>query len=371
MDKSKRLVSLDALRGFDMMFIMGVSGLIVALCHLFPDGDNSWLAQQMTHVDWNGLRHHDTIFPLFIFLAGVSWPFSLSRQREAGKSTGQIVWKIIRRCLILIALGLVYNGIFRLDFKTLRVASVLMRIGIAWAGAALIYLFVKSPWKRGIIAVAILIGYWLLIRFVGAPDVPGGDPLSLQGNLVGWVDRKLLLGRLLYDGGRFDPEGLLSAVPAIVTAMLGMFAGDLVRLPDEKMSGGRKTLWLLAAAVVCGVLAWAWNFDFPINKKLWTSSFVLAVGSYSFACLAIFYYIIDVKGWKKWAFPLKVIGMNSITIYLLQRIVSISSINNFFFGGLAGLCGDPWGKVITSAGYVLVCWLILYFLYKKDVFLKV
>ena len=165
MDKSKRLVSLDALRGFDMMFIMGVSGLIVALCHLFPDGDNSWLAQQMTHVDWNGLRHHDTIFPLFIFLAGVSWPFSLSRQREAGKSTGQIVWKIIRRCLILIALGLVYNGIFRLDFKTLRVASVLMRIGIAWAGAALIYLFVKSPWKRGIIAAAILIGYWLLILY--------------------------------------------------------------------------------------------------------------------------------------------------------------------------------------------------------------
>lgn len=172
----------------------------------------------------------------------------------------------------------------------------------------------------------------------------------MQGNLVGWVDRKLLLGRLLYDGGRFDPEGLLSAVPAIVTAMLGMFAGDLIRLPEEKISGGRKTLWMLAAAVVCGVLA---------------------VGSYSFACLAIFYYIIDVKGWKKWAFPLKVIGMNSITIYLLQRIMPVSSINNYFLGGLAGLCGDPWGKVITSVGYVLVCWLILYFLYKKDVFLKV
>ena len=157
MDKSKRLASLDALRGFDMMFIMGVAGLIVSICRLFPDGDNFWLAQQMGHVDWNGLRHHDTIFPLFIFLAGVSWPFSLSRQREAGKSTGQIVWKIIRRCLILIALGLVYNGIFKLDFKTLRVASVLMRIGLAWAGAALIYLFVQSPWKRGVIAGVILI----------------------------------------------------------------------------------------------------------------------------------------------------------------------------------------------------------------------
>ncbi len=367
---NKRLASLDALRGFDMMFIMGVSGLVVAICQLFPNGDGCWLARQMDHVDWNGLHHFDTIFPLFIFLAGVSWPFSLSKQREAGRSTGQIVWKIVRRCLILIALGLVYNGIFELDFGNLRVASVLMRIGLAWAGAALIYLFVESPWKRGVIAGAILIGYWLLIRFVGAPDVPGGDPLSLEGNLVGWLDRQILPG-VLYEGNIFDPEGLLSTVPAIVTALLGMFAGDLVRLPDDRMSGGRKTLWLLAAAVACGVLACVWNFDFPINKKLWTSSFVLAVGSYSFACFAILYYIIDVKGWKKWAFPLQVIGMNSITIYLLQRIVDVYSIDGFFFGGLAGLCGEAWEKAILAAGYVLICWLILYFLYKKNVFLKV
>lgn len=371
MDKTKRLASLDALRGFDMMFIMGVAGLVVAICRLFPNGADCWLAQQMTHVEWDGLRHHDTIFPLFLFLAGASWPFSLAKQREAGKSTGKIVWKIIRRCLILIGLGLVYNGFFKLDFANLRVASVLARIGIAWAGAALIYLFVKSPWKRGIIAAAILIGYWLLIRFVPAPDVPGGNPLDIHGNLVGWVDRQILPGRLLYDGGRFDPEGLLSAIPAIVTAMLGMFAGDLVRLPEDKMSGGRKTLWLLAAAAVCAGLAALWNLDFPINKKLWSSSFVLAVGSYSFACLAIFYYIIDVKGWQKWAFPLKVIGMNSITIYMLQRIVAISSINTFFFGGLAGLCGEAWGKAILAAGYVLISWLILYFLYRKEVFLKV
>ena len=132
MDKTKRLASLDALRGFDMMFIMGVAGLVVAICRLFPGGAECWLARQMVHVDWNGLQHHDTIFPLFIFLAGVSWPFSLAKQRDAGKSNGKIVWKIIRRCLILIALGLVYNGFFKLDFANLRCASVLARIGIAW-----------------------------------------------------------------------------------------------------------------------------------------------------------------------------------------------------------------------------------------------
>ena len=367
-----RLESLDALRGFDMMFIMGVSSLVIAICQLFPGGDDSWLVHQMGHCSWNGLTHHDTIFPLFLFLAGVSWPFSLSKQRAAGKSTGRIVGKVLRRALILIALGVVYNGFFKFDFANLRVASVLGRIGLAWMGAALIYMFVESPWKRGVICAAILIGYWLLVRFVQAPDMPSGsDPLSMQGSIVGWVDRMLMPGKLIYDGGRFDPEGLLGTFPAIVSAMLGMFAGDLVRLPQDKMTGGRKTLWLLVAAVACLALGLLWSLDFPINKKLWSSSFVLVVASYCFACFALFYYLIDVKGHRKWAFPLKVIGMNSITIYMLQKIVSIPSINRFFLEGLAGLFSPGVGKVIFAIGYVLICWLILYFLYKKEVFLKV
>ena len=369
--KGKRLESLDALRGFDMMFIMGVASLVIAVCELFPCGADCWLARQMSHVSWNGLAHHDTIFPLFIFLAGVSWPFSLSKQREAGKSTGKIVWKILKRALILIALGVVYNGFFKLDFPNLRIASVLGRIGLAWMGAALIYLFVKSPWKRGIICAVILVGYWLLLRFVSAPDVPGSNPLSLEDNIVGWVDRQLLPGRLLYTSAKFDPEGLLSTLPAIVTAMLGMFAGDLVRLPEEKMTGKRKTLWLLAAAAAFLATGLLWSLDFPVNKKLWSSSFVLVLAAYSFACFALFYYLIDVKGYRKWCFPFKVIGMNSITIYLLQKILSIPSISRFFLEGFAGLFSESVGEVIFAVGYVLICWLILYFLYKKDVFLKV
>lgn len=354
-----------------MMFIMGVAALICAVCELFPSGSDSWLYAQMEHVEWNGLAHHDTIFPLFIFLAGVSWPFSLSKQKENGRSTRQILTKIFSRAIVLVALGMVYNGFFTLEFSTLRVASVLGRIGLSWMGAALIYYFVRSPRWRGVIAAFILVAYWLLVRFIAAPDVPGGDPLSMHGNIVGWVDRQILPGRLLYDGGNFDPEGLLSTMPAVVTAMLGMFAGDIVRLPDSKISGNRKSLLLLAAAVLCVGLGLLWSLDFPINKYLWSSSFVLVVGGYSFACLAIFYYIIDVRGHQKWCFPLKVIGMNSITIYLLQRIVSIPSINNFFFAGLAGKFSVPVANVILALGYVLICWLILYFLYKKNVFLKV
>lgn len=193
----------------------------------------------------------------------------------------------------------------------------------------------------------------------------------MDGSFAGWVDRMFMPGHLLYNGGKFDPEGLLGNFPAMVSAMLGMFAGDLVRLPESRMTGSRKTLWLLVAAAACLGIGLLWSLDFPVNKKLWSSSFVLVVGAYSLACFALFYYVIDVKGHRKWCFPLKVIGMNSITIYLLQKVVSIPFTNLFFFGGIAGLFSEPVGKVILAVGYVLICWLILYVFYRKDIFLKV
>lgn len=361
-------MSLDTLRGFDMFFIMGLSGLIVSLCALWPNVVTNEIAEQMGHVAWNGLQHHDTIFPLFLFLAGVSFPFSLAKQRENGATKGKIYAKIFRRAAMLIFLGMVYNGLFQLDFANLRVASVLARIGLAWMGAALLYVNfgVKT---RAWIAVAILVIYALLSKFVCAPDMPGSDPLSMEGSLVGWVDRLLMPGRLIYDSGRFDPEGLLSAVPAVVTAMLGMFTGELIR--SEKTTGERKTLMMVVGGVVLAVVAWLGNYFVPINKMLWSSTFVCAVGAYSLLMMALFYYLIDVKGWQKWTLVFRVVGVNSITIYLAQRIISFSGINKFFFGGLAGLCSEQVGEVILDAGFVLVCWLFLYFLYKKKVFLKI
>ncbi len=361
-------MSLDTLRGFDMFFIMGLSGLIVSLCALWPNAVTNEIAEQMGHVAWNGLQHHDTIFPLFLFLAGVSFPFSLAKQRENGATTQGIYVKIFRRAAMLIFLGMVYNGLLQLDFANLRVASVLARIGLAWMGAALLYVNfgVKT---RAWIAVAILVIYALLSKFVCAPDMPGSDPLSMEGSLVGWVDRLLMPGRLIYDSGRFDPEGLLSAIPAVVTAMLGMFTGELIR--SEKITGERKTVMMVVGGVVLAVVAWLGNYFVPINKMLWSSTFVCAVGAYSLLMMALFYYLIDVKGWQKWTLVFRVVGMNSITIYLAQRIISFSGINKFFFGGLAGLFSEQVGEVILDAGFVLVCWLFLYFLYKKKVFLKI
>lgn len=368
--QSKRLLSLDALRGFDMLFIMGFSSLVMDVCALFEGGSDWWISRTMEHVDWNGLAHHDTIFPLFLFIAGVSFPFSYAKQLSSGMSTRSIYLKIFKRMLILIGLGVVYNGFFKLDFENLRIASVLGRIGLAWGFAAILYINFK-PMTRAIIAGVTLIGYWLLICYVPAPDVPGADPLTMQGNLIGYVDRLLMPGRLIYDGGRFDPEGLLSTVPAIVTAMLGMFAGEFIRIPEEKISGSRKSLYMAGAAAAMLALGLLWSLVFPINKMLWSSSFVLVVGAYSLGMLALFYYIIDVRGWQRWTLFFRVIGLNSITIYMAQRIISFSSINRFFLGGLAGLVPEAWGTLILSIGYVAVCWLFLYFLYRKNIFLKI
>ena len=151
--------------------------------------------------------------------------------------------------------------------------------------------------------------------------------------------------------------------------LCGMFTGELIR--EQKYSGERKTVMMLIGAVVLAVVAWLGNYFVPINKMLWSSTFVCAVGSYSLAMMAIFYYIVDVKGWQKWTLPFRVVGMNSITIYLAQSIIGFSGIAKFFFGGLAGLCSEPWAAVVNGAAYVLVCWLFLYFLYRQKIFLKV
>ena len=357
-----RLKSLDALRGFDMLLIMGFGWMLYDVCCLWPGGEHFWLARQMEHAAWNGLTLFDTVFPLFLFISGMTFPFSLAKRREKGLGDGSTVRKVLIRALIMVALGMVYNGCCDLDFASMRFYSVLGRIGIAWALAALLYMAME--WKpRAVIAAVILIGYNLLLTIV-APDRPGADPLSMDGNLVGYVDRCLMPGHLYFEG--FDPEGLLSTLPAVVTAMLGQFAGEFVRSGRP-----RKTLSMLGAAAVLLGLGLIWSLWLPVNKSLWTSSFVLVVAAYSLALFALFYYLIDVRGWKKWAFPLEVIGLNSITIYMLQRIVSIQSASRFLFGGLAGLFPAQGSQVILGTGYVLLSWLLLYFLYRKKVFLKI
>lgn len=364
----ERLSSLDALRGFDMLFIMGLAGLVIAVCKALGCGD-CFLAAQMQHASWHGLTQHDTIFPLFLFIAGVSFPFSFAAQVAKGRTRVQICLKLFSRAATLVLLGAVYNGMLRDGLDGLRWASVLGRIGLAWGGAALLYVFfgVKT---RSAAAFAILVAYGCALALCPAPDAPAGiDPFSLEGNIAGWIDRHILPGRLYLK--TFDPEGLCSTISAVVTAMLGMFCGELIRSERPALSGGRKVAIMSGAAVALALLAALFAPVCPINKNLWTPTFVLAVGAYSVVLLALFYWIVDVKGWRRWTFPLRVVGMNAIAIYMLQGIVDFKKAAKYFFGSLAGAVPDAFEPVVLSAGYLVLCWLVLLFLYRKHTFVKV
>lgn len=366
----ERLQSLDTLRGCDMFFIMGGSSLLASICGLFPNSEVATsIAAQFYHVSWHGFAFQDMIFPLFLFIAGISFPYSIAKSRSKQYPESKILFNVVRRGVLLILLGMIYNGLFKFDFENLRCASVLGRIGLAWMIAALIFMQTKTR-SRIVICAAILIGYWLLLAFVPAPD-GNGDPFSKEGSLVGYVDRHLMPGRLLYDK-LHDPEGLLSALPAIVTALLGMLTGEFIKTDKGAISPAKKALWLAVAGVVFICIGKLWDMVFPINKNLWSSSFVCFVGGLSMLAFAFFYFIVDVKNWRKWTIVFRVIGMNSITIYLAQRMINFSYTAKFFFGGAIGLISDEsWQTVFTNLSYVLVCWFFVYFLYRQRIFLKV
>ena len=362
----QRLYSLDALRGFDMFWIMGAEEIFHTLAK--TTGSSFWqsFATQLTHPDWNGFHLYDLIFPLFLFLSGVATPFSVGRELERGKSKTQLLQRVIKRGLILVLLGLVANnGLQIKPFHEIRFASVLGRIGIAYMFANIIYLYSRQ--RAQIIWFAtLLIGYWLMLKFNSAPGFAPGD-LTMQGNFASYIDRLILPGKLYL--GIHDPEGLASTIPAISTGLLGILAGTLLR--SEYISQHKKTLYLALAGIVSLALAQLWNLDFPINKNLWSSSFVLHVGGLSLLLLSVFYYVIDVKGFKTWAFFFKVIGMNSILIYISGKFINWQYTTNAFFKWLGQLTGSPFDVVVMAICFVAVKWLFLYLMYKKKIFLRV
>ena len=363
---SKRLYSLDALRGFDMFWIMGAEDIFHGLAK--STGSPFWgaIANQFTHPAWNGFHFYDLIFPLFLFISGVATPYSVGRELEKGKSRHQVLIRVVKRSLILVILGVIYNnGLQIRPLADIRFGSVLGRIGLAYMFANIIYLYAKNV-SQIIWFCALLVGYWLLLKFNAAPGFPKGD-LTMEGNFASYLDRSILPGRLYLK--IHDPEGLISTIPAICTGLLGIFAGKLLKNSVLKQS--TKVLRLAVAGIIFIILAQVWNLDFPINKNLWTSSFVLNVGGISLLLLALFYYIIDVLGQKKWAFFFKVIGMNSILIYISGRFIDWNYSTNGFFQWVGQLVGNPFGIVFMACLFVLVKWAFLYLMYKKKIFLRV
>lgn len=367
MKENKRLQSLDALRGFDMFFIMGGGSLLLALSAFLPDGMHAVVSEQLGHKAWHGFAFYDLIFPLFLFLAGLSFPFSLNKQYSAGKSRVDVSLKVVRRGLLLVLLGMLYNGLLQFDFESMRYASVLGRIGLAWMFAALIYIWAGRRISMTL-SVAILVGYWILLSLTVAPDAPdGSSPFSMEGSIVGYIDRLLLPGRLHLE--IHDPEGLLSTLPAIVTAIAGIFTGEYVR--SSSSAGLRKCSVMFISALLLLFAGYMWDSVFPLNKNLWTSSFACCAAGWSLLLFALFYLVIDVLGYVRWTLFFRVIGMNSITIYLAQEFFDFYKPVETLFGGILKMLPQTLYPSAYWLCYVLVCWGLLYFLYRKKIFLKV
>ncbi|WP_094570481.1 acyltransferase family protein [Mucilaginibacter xinganensis] len=370
-----RLFSLDALRGFDMFWIMGADEIWHAMKEATHGQSPFWntLANQFTHPDWNGFHVYDLIFPLFLFMAGVSTPFSVGRELEKGKTKEQLLLRVLKRTLILILLGfLVNNGLQLRPIAEFRFPSVLGRIGIAYLFANIIYLYAKE-YALIFWFFFFIVGYYLLLKFTSAPGFHPGD-LTPEGNFASYIDRSILPGHLYvpFPNGKpnmHDPEGLFSTIPAISTGLLGIMAG--LTLKNKTLSQNAKTLRLVIAGVIFLLVAQIWNIDFPINKNLWSSSFVMHVGGLSLLLMALFYYVIDVLGFQKWAFFFKVIGMNSILIYISGHFIKWNYTNEGFFKWLGQLAGEPYGAVLMAITFVLVKWVFLYYLYQKKTFLRV
>jgi predicted acyltransferase len=368
-----------------MFWIIGGGGIFAGLASLTGWAPLVWWERQLHHVEWHGFAFEDMIFPLFLFIAGISFPFSMAKRMENGASRKSLYMQIFRRGLILVLFGMIYNGLLNFDFvktgsasangvlsfdfSTMRFASVLGRIGLAWMFAALIFVNTGKRNIRIAWCAGLLIFYWLLLAFVPAFDNPGADRFSMEGNFTSYFDRLFLPGKLYK--GIHDPEGLLGIIPATATAMLGMLAGQFVMWRKEGLTEQRRTGYMALAGVVLAGIGLLWNIIFPINKNLWTSSFVCMAGGLSLLLFSLFYLMIDVWGYRKWSFFFTVIGMNSITVYMALRMVKFAYTAGFLFDGVIRRFPDTWTDFLGSCAYVATGWAFLYFLYRQKIFLKV
>lgn len=364
---TKRLVSIDALRGFDMLLIAGAD---VFFHQISGKTGLAWVdavANQFHHPAWVGFTFYDFIFPLFLFIAGVSIPFSLSKALAQGMSKNDIYKKAFVRMLFLIALGILdKNAPFPFfDWPHIRLGSVLGRIGIAGFVTVVLYLNFSSL-KRLYIVAGILLAYYAALMLIPVPGFGAGN-LTFEGNLVGWFDRTFLPGRLLQR--TYDENGILTQFPALCLTVLGAYAGEI--LQDSVKADAKKFLRLLLTGIVCVGLGLLWSLHLPIAKRLWSSSFILLTGGMAFVFMAVFYGIIDILKFKKWSFFFVVIGMNSLTIYLLHRFVDFRPTSRLLFEGLYAPLGEKWYGVFESLGAIAVVWCVLYFLYRKKIFLRV
>lgn len=355
-----RLLSLDALRGFDMCWILGLSAVVTQmLSRAFPNNEAvADLAAQFTHVKWDGFRFYDLIFPLFLFLAGVSLAIAVPR-RVARDGRGAAIRHLLARAGILVALGIIFSGGVKNGWDQIRWLGVLQRIGIASAAAGILSLWL-SPRGLAAAAASLLIGYFLLLRFIPVPGIGSGN-FAEGMNLTNYLDSLWLPGRK-YDGDH-DPEGILSTLPAIATALLGLLAGKWI---TSDTAPARKAGGLITAGLIMLALGWAWHPFFPIIKKIWSSSFVLVAAGWSAILLGSFYFIVDVLGWRRGLSPFLWVGSNPIALYLCSGFGFFRTISE----RLVTTPPPPYDW-IPSAMTFLIMLTTARWLHQRKIFLKV
>lgn len=360
---SKRLVSLDALRGFDMFWIVGAEGIVHALRKISSAGPIDRLATQLTHAEWEGFHFYDLIFPLFVFIVGVSLVFSLGKSIERdGRSVA--MRRVVRRAVLLYLIGLFYYGGISKGFHDIRLMGVLQRIALCYGFAGLMFCTLRL---RGLIGVCVglLVGYCALLTFVPVPDVGAGH-FEEGANLTNYVDKQFL--PLFKWDGDHDPEGLLSTLPAVATCLLGVFAGLLLR--RETMGPQWKVVCLLGAGAASIALGTLWGHQFPVIKKIWTSSYVLVAGGWSCVLLAAFYQVIDIWRIQAWARPFVWIGLNPITIYLAHNLIEFSNVTERIIGGEIRTALGVYADLLSTFIVLAMSFLIVGYLHRKRVYLR-
>ncbi len=363
-----RLLSLDALRGFDMLWIIGGDFFLISLAKWSDVGWLKTLAEQMNHVKWIGFHFYDLIFPLFMFISGIAITLSVKSRLILKTSKSELVKKALYRMVILVSLGILYNGAFRDGFANARYVSILGQIGIAYFFASLIIIFSRS-FKTSLFWLSgILIGIVFIQLFVPVPGI-GAGVLTPEGHINGYVDRLLLPGRLAYGNGTFDALGIISTISAIAITLMGTGAGYILQL--GKLTEYQKAGILVGTGFSLLVFGLFASPFYPVIKQCWTTTYSLIAGGISFLLIALFYLIIDVWGYQKWSFFFRVIGMNSVFIYLFVRIAPVDNIMEFFIGWIIKAMGEDSGQVIKALGALTGEWLLLYYMYRKKIFIKV
>ncbi|WP_341531257.1 DUF5009 domain-containing protein [Nostoc sp. UHCC 0302] len=375
-----RLTSLDIFRGIAIASMILVNN----------PGSWDYVYPLLDHAKWNGCTPPDLVFPFFLFIIGVAMPFSFAKYISENRPTTAVYWRILRRGVVLFALGLLL-ALFSLsldwlvkgvlpNFSTMRIMGVLQRISLVYVLAALAVLNLSWRWLWTLVII-VLVGYWGAMQLIPVPGYGAGN-LTPEGNLGGYIDRIILGTQHLFRGGPFDPEGLFSTLPAVVTVLFGYFTGDWLR---KQTVTSRTSVNIVIFGLICLVIGQLWGFVFPINKQLWTSSYVLFTAGWAMLVLAICYELIEVRGFRRWGFPLEVMGLNAIFLFVGSGFLTRILIKTYVGSGTKPTTTYTWiyehffrpwagtfnGSLLFAIAMVLLWWVILYGMYNRRWFLKI